>query len=128
MKNHRPRILYAEDHEDTREFVALILSQNNCEIVTTDSYDHALSLANTNNFDLYILDNWLPDRSGVDLCLKLREVDSTTPILFFSGAALEADKERAFSSGAQEYLTKPVDTDELIAAVFRLIGVSPQIA
>lgn len=122
MSNPRPRILYAEDHADTREFVAFMLTQNNCEIVTTDSSTHALLLARTNNFDLYILDNWLPDRSGVDLCMELREFDLQTPILFYSGAALEADKERAFSCGAQAYLTKPADSDELIATVLRLAG------
>lgn len=124
MSYPRARILYAEDHADTRELVALVLAQNNCEIVTTDSYDQALQLARTDNFDLYMLDNWLPDRSGVDLCLRLRELDPVTPILFYSGAALQADKESAFAAGAQAYLTKPVDTDELVATVFRLLEAS----
>src|SRR5919107_3321849 len=124
MSNLRPRILYAEDHPDTREFVAFMLTQNNCEVVTTDSYDHALLLARTDRFDLYILDNWLPDKSGVDLCLRLREIDPKTPILFYSGAALESDKTTALSSGAQAYITKPADCDELVAAVFHLTGTS----
>jgi DNA-binding response OmpR family regulator len=124
MSNSRLRILYAEDHADTREFVAFVLTQNNCEVVTTDSYDHALLLARKDNFDLYILDNWLPDKSGVDLCLRLREIDPTTPILFYSGAALETDKTTALSSGAQAYITKPADCDELVAAVFHLTGAS----
>ena len=122
MANPRPRILYAEDHEDTRELVAFLLTQNNCEIVTANSYDHALLLARTDSFDLYILDNWLPDRSGVDLCLRLREIDPKTPILFYSGAAFEADKKRALSSGAQEYLTKPAGSHQLVATVLRLTG------
>ncbi len=118
------RILYAEDHADTRELVACVLAQNDCEIVTTDSYDQSLHLARTNNFDLYILDNWLPDGSGVDLCLRLRQLDPATPILFYSAAAFQADKNRALSAGAQAYLTKPVDSDELVATVFRLIEAS----
>jgi len=124
MSNRQPRILYAEDHADTREFVAYMLTQNNCEVVTVDSYDRALLLARKDNFDLYILDNWLPDKSGVDLCLRLREIDSKTPILFYSGAALETDKINALSCGAQAYITKPADCDELVAAVLRLIGAS----
>jgi DNA-binding response OmpR family regulator len=118
------RILYAEDRADTRELVACILAQNDCEIVTTDSYDQSLHLARNNNFDLYILDNWLPDGSGVDLCLRLRQLDPATPILFYSAAAFQADKNRALSAGAQAYLTKPVDSDELVATVFRLIEAS----
>ena len=55
----------------------------------------SLLLAKTDSFDLYILDNWLPDRSGMDLCLRLREIDPKTPILFYSGAALEEDRQRA---------------------------------
>lgn len=124
MSYPRARILYAEDHADTRELVACVLAQNDCEIVTTDSYDQALHLARTDNFDLYILDNWLSDGSGVDLCLRLRELDPAAPILFYSGVALQADKKRALSAGAQAYLTKPTDSDELVANVFRLIEAS----
>ena len=92
--------------------------------LTVDNYNHALLLAQKDSFDLYILDNWLPDKSGVDLCLKLREIDPTTPILFYSGAALESDKTTALSCGAQAYITKPSDCDELVAAVLRLTGTS----
>jgi DNA-binding response OmpR family regulator len=124
VSNSRLRILYAEDHADTREFVTFVLTRNNCEVVTVDNYDHALLLARKDSFDLYILDNWLPDKSGVDLCLRLREIDPKTPILFYSGAALETDKTIALSSGAQAYITKPADCDELVAAVFQLTGTS----
>ena len=122
MSNSRLRILFAEDHADTRELVTFVLTQNNCEVVTADNYDHALLLAQKDSFDLYILDNWLPDKSGVDLCLRLREIDATTPILFYSGAASETDKTTALSCGAQAYITKPADCDGLVAAVFHLTG------
>jgi DNA-binding response OmpR family regulator len=69
-----------------------------------------------------MIDNWMPGGSGVDLCKKLREFDAHTPILFYSGAAYDKDKQEAFSSGAQGYLTKPVDNDELIKEVVRLIA------
>jgi len=124
MSNSRLRILYTEDHADTREFVAFVLSQNNCEVVTADSYDHALLLARKDSFDLYILDNWLPDKSGIDLCVSLREIDPETPILFYSGAAFETDKTDALSCGAQAYITKPADYDELVAAVLSLTRAS----
>jgi DNA-binding response OmpR family regulator len=122
MSNPRTRVLFAEDDADTRELVAYVLTQNNCEIVTTGSYDGALLLAKTDSFDLYILDNWLTDKSGMDLCLRLREIDPKTPILFYSGATLEEDRQRALSCGAQVYLTKPANNDELVSAVLRLTG------
>jgi DNA-binding response OmpR family regulator len=64
----------------------------------------------------------MPGGSGIDLCKKLREVDSTTPILFYSGAVYDSDKQEAFASGAQGYLTKPVQNDQLVREVFNLIS------
>lgn len=117
-----PQILYTEDHADTRELVSLVLTNSNCKVTVTDTDDKALLLARANKFDLYLLDNWIPGGSGIDLCKKLREFDPMTPVLFYSGAAYESDKQEAFASGAQGYLTKPVDNDELVNAVFRLIS------
>jgi DNA-binding response OmpR family regulator len=116
------QILYTEDDADTRELVSYVLARNNYRVMLAENNDSALLLARSNQFDLYMIDNWMPGGSGIDLCKKLREFDSHTPILFYSGAAHDKDKQEAFSSGAQGYLTKPVDNDELIEEVFRLIG------
>jgi DNA-binding response OmpR family regulator len=121
MKTQFARILYAEDDADTRELVSVILQQQNCQVIATESYDEALRLARAEHFDLYLIDNWMPGISGVMLCERLREFDQHTPVLFFSGAAYETDRQRALASGAQGYLVKPADTDELTAAVWRLI-------
>jgi two-component system OmpR family response regulator len=118
------RILYTEDDADTRELVSFVLARNNYRVVLAENNDSALLLARSNQFDLYMIDNWMPGGSGIDLCKKLREFDSHTPILFYSGAAHDKDKQEALSSGAQGYLTKPVDNDELIEEVFRLIAAS----
>ena len=75
-----------------------------------------------NSYDLYLLDSWLPDGSGLDLCRKIREFDERTPILFYSAAA-EIDRELALSNGAQGYLTKPTLNTELCDLVSRLINV-----
>lgn len=122
MNSLVPQILYAEDDADTRELVSFVLTNSNCKVTLVDSDDKALILARTNQFDLYLIDNWMPGGSGIDLCKKLREFDSTTPILFFSGAVYDRDKQEAFASGAQAYLTKPADGDELVEEVFRLIS------
>jgi DNA-binding response OmpR family regulator len=123
MNSLVPQILYTEDHADTRELVSIVLTMNNCKVTLADSDVQALFLAQTNRFDLYMIDNWMPAGSGIDLCKKLRELDPTTPILFYSGAAYDSDKQEAFASGAQAYLTKPVDNDELVETIFRLISV-----
>jgi DNA-binding response OmpR family regulator len=118
----RRRILYSEDHSDTRELVKFVLSSQGFDVVATDNHCEALSLARTSRFDLYLIDSWMPGMSGVDLCKELRKFDESTPILFNSGAVFAKDKEEAFEAGAQGYLMKPTDLEELIAEVFRLVG------
>lgn len=122
MNSLVPHILYTEDHADTRELVSLVLTISNCKVTLADTDDKALLLARTHQFDLYLIDNWIAGGSGIELCKKLREFDPTTPVLFYSGAAYDSDKQEAFASGAQGYLTKPVDNDDLVEAVFRLIS------
>lgn len=115
------RILCTEDDPDTRELINLVLTQYGFEVVCSQRMAQAIDLARTQSFDLYLVDNWMPGLSGTELTQKLREFDTKTPILFYSGAAYEADKEAARLSGAQGYLVKPTDGDELIAEVARLI-------
>lgn len=121
MTLSKRRILYAEDDPDTRELVSFLLTRSDCEVVATDSLDQALTSARSEHFDLYLLDTWLNGSSGIELCRELRSFDSQTPILFYSGAAYEADRQSALSCGAQSYLTKPIENDRLVGEVFRLI-------
>jgi DNA-binding response OmpR family regulator len=93
-------------------------------VICTDTAAQALSLAKAQPFDLYLIDSWLPNSSGAMLTKKLREFDAKTPILFYSGAAYEADKENARDAGAQAYLVKPAENEKLVAEVSRLIGES----
>jgi two-component system, OmpR family, response regulator RegX3 len=81
----------------------------------------ALHLVQLQEFDLFLLDSWLPDGSGIDLCKGIRQLDSQTPILFYSAAAYEADKAIALGAGAQGYLTKPARLSELCDLVSTLI-------
>ncbi len=116
-----PRVLYIEDHQDTRELVTLVLEQRCVEVVTGSTIAGALELAGSQHFDLYLLDSWLPDGSGLDLCRRIREFDQSTPILFYSAAAYEIDRDQALESGAQAYLIKPSHPSELSNLVTTLI-------
>jgi DNA-binding response OmpR family regulator len=122
MPPSKRRILFVEDDADTRELVSFVLRQANYEVVIAENNDKALPLARTMHFDLYMIDNWMPGGSGIDLCERLREFDSSTPILFYSGAAYDQDKRAAFAAGAQGYLTKPVENDRLISEISKLIS------
>ncbi len=114
-------ILYIDDHEDTKELVTLVLAESNHRVTTTSSSKDALKLARQQNFDLYILESRLADGSGVELCQRLREFDRATPIMFFSGAAYETDKQAALRNGAQCYLVKPAHIQLLRDEVNTLI-------
>jgi len=116
-----PRVLYVEDHEDTRELVTLVLEQKSYEIVTGSTIQNGVELARSQQFDLYLLDSWLPDGSGLELCRMIREFDKATPILFYSAAAYEIDRVEAIKSGAQAYLIKPSHPSELCSLVTSLI-------
>ena len=116
-----PRVLYIEDHEDTRELVTLVLEQRNYEVVTGTTIETGVALAESQQFDLYLLDSWLPDGSGLDLCRQIRMFDKATPILFYSAAAYEIDRDQALRCGAQEYLVKPSHPSELCKMVTSLI-------
>ena len=100
----------------------MILERQNCKVIATENHDEALRLARAERFDLYLIDNWMPGISGVRLCEELREFDLHTPVLFYSGAAYQTDRESALLSGAQGYLVKPVACDVLVAEVLRLIA------
>jgi DNA-binding response OmpR family regulator len=121
MQLSKSRILYIEDHDDTRELVSLVLGQSGFDVITGSTIEAGVKLAGAKTFDLYLLDSWLPDGSGLDLCKRIREFDQHTPILFYSAAAYEADREMALESGAQAYLVKPSHTAELCALVSSLI-------
>ena len=121
MPLNKRHILYVEDHEDTRELVVLVLHQQNYDVTTSASIEDAVELASESKYDLYLLDSWLPDGSGLDLCRRIREFDTGTPILFYSAAAYEVDRELALRSGAQGYLVKPTLNSELCDLVSVLI-------
>jgi DNA-binding response OmpR family regulator len=114
----KKRILFVEDTEDMWQLVSLTLAE--CRLVYARDLNEGLRLARRGYFDLYILDNWLPGGSGVELCRLIREFDPHTPIVFYSAAAYERDIDEAMRSGAQAYLVKPVRPDDLQQAVTRL--------
>ena len=79
----------------------------------------ALSLIQAERFDLYMLDAWLPQVDGFELCRQIRAVEPHIPILFFSGAAYEADKKKACEAGANGFVTKP-DIHEVVESIKQL--------
>jgi|SRR4029450_4948951 DNA-binding response OmpR family regulator len=118
----KQKILLVEDHEDTSDLMVLILSQLNYDVATAASISGALGLAESADFDLFVLDSLLPDGTGTDLCKHIRERNDSTPILFYSAMAFEHDKDEALSAGAQRYLVKPVDSEVFCRTVTEMLN------
>lgn len=119
----KPRVLCVDDDEDSREMLSLVLKCKRIDTKAVGTAAQALSLIEAERFDLYLLDAWLPDLDGFELCRRMRELDPHTPILFFSGAAYEADKKRAIEAGANAYVTKP-DLDGLVGSIKQFVSPS----
>lgn len=110
-------ILYVDDDADTCELMRLLLESAGLGVTVVEDATAALQLLNKQKYDAVVLDNWMPEITGVDLCRQIREFDSSTPIIFCSGVATDADRREALYAGAQCYFEKPVEPDELILAL-----------
>ena len=121
--NPRPRVLCVDDDEDAREMLRTLLRISRIEAKAVGTAVQALSLMQEERFDLYLLDAWLPDLDGFELCRRMRHFDPHTPILFFSGAAYDADKKRGLDAGANAYVIKP-DLDSLVGSIAQFVSSS----
>lgn len=116
----KKRILFVDDDVETREMMNALLGIYGYEPVIASSVDDALGHAMGGGIDLCILDHWMTEYNGIDLCNKIRAFDSRTPIMFYSGAGYEADIQKGLDAGAQAYLVKP-DIERLKPTIDRLI-------
>lgn len=112
-------ILCVEDHEDTCSMLRVLLS--GYKVTTVGTCAEALQKANARLINLYLLDNWLPDGTGIELCNQIHKLDPNTPILFYSAAAYDNDRKAAIKAGAKDYLVKPVDITKLADTISMLI-------
>lgn len=102
-----PTVLCVEEDEDSREMLSLLLKHWRIEAKAVGTATQALSMIQAERFDLYLLDTQLPDLDGFELCRRMRSLDPHTPILFFTGAAYESDKQKGIEAGASAYVAKP---------------------
>ena len=121
MSDPKCRILYVDDHEDSSEMLRLLLAPMNYEVQAAHTVDDALKLAQSVEFDLYVLDKRLPDGSGIELCHKLNELTPGVPCIFYTGDTYETHRHEAAAAGAHAYISKP-DVDQLIETVHKLLS------
>lgn len=110
----QPHILFADDDADTRELVSIVLHNAGFRVSLAHESSHIIPLFYSNQFDALILDNWMPGKSGLEICRQIRAIDKDTPILFCSGAVTATDIDTATAAGVQAFIEKPFDPDHLI--------------
>lgn len=111
------RVLVAEDEEQLRETLARGLREASYAVDTVGSGDEAVELAERVPYDAIILDVLMPRGNGVTACRTIRKAGSTVPILMLTALDTLDDKIRGLDSGADDYLTKPFQFEELMARV-----------
>ena len=114
--NIREKILVVEDEQSIAHFISTVLTSNGYEAMQASSGTEALSMISSHCPDLIILDLGLPDMDGLEILRQLRSWTSL-PVVVVSARSHEKDKVDALDLGADDYLTKPFGTDELLARV-----------
>ncbi|HEY7685640.1 MAG TPA: response regulator [Gemmatimonadales bacterium] len=114
MAELAPLVLLIEDEPQMRRFLRAALESHDYRLVEATTAREGLAHATGRNPDVILLDLGLPDGDGIDLARRIREW-STTPIIVISARGKEQDKIAALDAGADDYLTKPFGTGELLA-------------
>jgi signal transduction histidine kinase/CheY-like chemotaxis protein len=119
------RVLLVEDHEDSREMLAVLFSQNGLQTTPVASASEAMDALEKQHFDVLISDIGMPDEDGYDLIRQVRalpaEKGGRIPAIALTGYASLQDRDLAIQAGYQEHLAKPVDVDELLEMVKNIL-------
>ncbi len=114
-------ILLVEDDPSTAESLELMLQKADHNAYVTDSGEEGIELGKLYDYDLIILDLSLPDMDGYEVLRRLRKAKLDTPVLILTGREGIEHKLKGFGLGADDYLTKPFDREELIARVRAIV-------
>lgn len=122
------RLLIIEDEIKTARSVKQGLEEHNYHVDLAYDGTVGSKMALRGNYDLIISDIVLPGINGIELCRQLRKAELQTPILMLTALGTIADKLEGFDSGADDYLPKPFEFQELLARIKALLKRNPQIA
>lgn len=108
------RILLAEDEKSLRDGIKLNLELEGYEVEEANNGNQALEKFSSQRFNLIILDIMMPEINGLEVCEKIRLTDNETPILFLTAKDTSKDKITGLKLGADDYLSKPFNLEELL--------------
>ena len=111
------RILFVEDAGQLRKHVGKALRASGYAVDETGDGEDGLWMAQSHDYDVIILDIMLPNLDGISILQKLRDADDSTPVLFLTAKDRIEDRVHGLRKGADDYLVKPFDIDELLARV-----------
>jgi Response regulators consisting of a CheY-like receiver domain and a winged-helix DNA-binding domain len=122
-----PKILYVDDELDNREMMRYWLKLN-CGLDVTTAHDghSAMEYIGREFFDIYLLDYGLPDTTGVELLKNIKKLDPTAYVIMYSALDRDVDRERSLTAGADMYLVKPDDMEQIKPVLDRLLKKSAE--
>jgi DNA-binding response OmpR family regulator len=119
-------VLVIEDDPQLLELLKRVIREEGDEVTACATAESGRLAALQHRHDVIILDWMLPDRDGVDLCQELRACGTPTPVLMLTARGEVADRVKGLRCGADDYLTKPFEIDELLARLEALVRRSTQ--
>ena len=114
-------ILVVEDDAELNRLFCTVLSKNGYNPIGASDGEAALDIMQSEYIDLIITDIMMPRLDGFQLTESLRQTDRTTPVLLITAKDSFGDKQRGFLSGADDYMVKPVDVEEMLLRVGALL-------
>jgi two-component system, OmpR family, copper resistance phosphate regulon response regulator CusR len=111
------KVLVIEDEPKVSSFIRQGLEENGYEVDVAFDGMLGLRFASTNNYDIILLDIIIPLINGIELCRKLREINTAVPVLMLTALGTTKDKVDGLEAGADDYLVKPFEFDELLARI-----------
>lgn len=117
------KILIAEDDKDIRELIVLTLEFNGFEVVSAEDGQVALEKAQTQPFDIILMDVRMPRMTGYEACRQLKNMEATKdiPIVFLSAKGQETEIQTGLAAGAADYVLKPFAPDQLVQTIKRVL-------
>lgn len=114
-------ILVVEDDKNTRRLTEAVLKREGYTVYTADNGIEAMEAMDNRHVDLIILDVMMPEMDGFEFTRELRESGGATPILMATARHLPIDKKKGFLAGTDDYMTKPIDVEEMLLRVKALL-------
>jgi two-component system OmpR family response regulator len=112
--NQKSKILLAEDDRNFGEVLCSYLEMNDYEVVLSTDGESGLESFKRNSFDLCILDVMMPKKDGFALAREIKEINSSVPVIFLTAKTMKEDIIKGFKLGADDYISKPFNTEELL--------------